>query len=390
MMSKYAASNKLCPILRGKLNSKENGIIPIIISYKSDKNMPEGKIVSLSNKLNHELPIVNGCSCEISTDGILELYRDPDVEYISYDTRVFAIMDVAKDTISFNKTSIKTKYTGKDVTVAIIDTGVSPHKDLIYPQNRIIGFKDFINDKVDPYDDNGHGTHCAGILAGNGLNSDGKYSGIAPECNVLSLKVLDENGNGKTSDILSAVQWIINTKDLYKTKIVNFSLGAITQYREKRDPLVKAANSAIEHGMIVIAAVGNSGPLKNTILSPATGRYVISVGAIDDSRESENKEKKIAGFSSRGPTIDRIKKPDLVAPGVDIVSLSNEDLEAYTTLSGTSMSAPMVSGAAALLLNENPNYTHFDIKRKLINGCSKIKASAFEQGAGILNISKLF
>ncbi len=232
-----------------------------------------------------------------------------------------------------------------------------------------------------------YGTHCAGILAGNGYASKGKYRGIAPEANILAIKVLDESGNGNTSDILETVQYIIDSKDIYKTRIINFSLGAIAQYRERRDPLVKAANHAIENNFIVVAAVGNSGPMKNTILSPATGRHVISVGALDD-RKTERE--KIAEFSSRGPTIDRIRKPDLIAPGVNITSLSNNNTSGYTSLSGTSMSAPMVSGAAALLLNENPNYSHYDIKRKLINACSKIKSSSYEPVAGVLDISRIF
>lgn len=388
-MKNYINNTKLCPIIADKINSNKNEIIPIIISFKNDKKLSQGKIVSLSNKLNYELPIVNGCACEMCRESILELYRDPNIEYISYDTRVFAVMDIARKTIGIDKIP-ESNYTGKDITVAIIDTGVAQHMDLSYPTNRIIGFKDFINNKNAPYDDNGHGTHCAGILAGNGYASKGKYKGIAPEANILSIKVLDENGNGKTSDILSAVQWIIDTKDIYKTNIINFSLGAIAQYRERRDPLVKAANKAIENGMIVIAAAGNSGPMKNTILSPATSRYVISVGAMNDNRANVTKNYNIADFSSRGPTMDRIRKPDLIAPGVDITSLSNENLTNYTSLSGTSMAAPMVSGAAALLLNENSNYTQFDIKRRLINSCSKIRASKYEQGAGILDISKIF
>jgi subtilisin family serine protease len=219
---------------------------------------------------------------------------------------------------------------------------------------------------------------------------DGNSHHTAPETNILSIKVLDEKGNGNTSDILSTVQWIIENKEVYKTKIINFSLGAIAQYKERRDPLVKAANRAIEENLIVVAAVGNSGPMHNTILSPATGRYVISVGSLNDRGRPYSKGGTIAEFSSRGPTLDRIRKPDLIAPGVDIMSLSNRNLSGYTTLSGTSMSAPMISGAAALLLNENPNYTHFDIKRILLNSCSKIKASAFEQGAGVLNMKRIF
>ena len=388
-MKKNINTTKLCPIIKSKLNSNDKDILPIIISYKNTKNMAEGKVSSLSNKMNYELPIVNGYACEMSSTAILEINADPNVEYISYDTRVFAVMDIARETIGADQI-FKAGHTGKGVTVAIIDTGVSPHNDLIYPTNRIVGFKDFINKETRPYDDNGHGTHCAGILGANGYSSKGKYRGIAPEANILSIKVLDEKGNGKTSDILSAVQWIIDSKEVYKTKIVNFSLGAIAQYRERKDPLVKAANRAIDSGLVVVAAVGNSGPMRNTILSPATSRYVISVGALDSNSTPETDDDFIASFSSRGPTIDRIKKPDLIAPGVDITSLSYKNLNNYTSLSGTSMAAPMVSGAAALLLNKNPDYTHFDIKRILAGACSKINASSLDQGAGILDLSKIF
>lgn len=388
-MNKNANNQKLCPIIQSRLFKNNKDIMPIIISYKDTKNMSEGRVSSLSKKLSYELPIVNGYACDMSSEAILEIIKDPNIEYISYDTRVFAVMEASKKTIGMDNVP-KSIYTGKGITVAIIDTGVSPHLDLIYPTNRIIGFKDFINNGTVAYDDNGHGTHCAGILASNGYSSKGKYSGIAPEANILSVKVLDEKGNGKTSDILSAIQWIIDTKEVYKTRIINVSLGAVAQYRERKDPLVKAANRAIENDMIVVAAVGNSGPGRNTILSPATGRYVISVGALDGKKSSQTGSSSIATFSSRGPTIDRIRKPDLVAPGVNIISLSNKSLNNYTPLSGTSMAAPMVSGAAALLLSLNPDYNHFDIKKILTNSCQKINASSNDQGSGILDISKIF
>jgi serine protease AprX len=381
--------SKVCPVIKGRLSSSSNNSMPVIVTYKSDKKIKEGQVISLAEKYKDTRPIINGCACEMNIDSILRLTADPDVDFISYDSKVFAVMDEARKTIGADY-SLNTRYTGKGVTVAIIDTGIAPHADLIYPSNRIIGFKDFVNNHTKFYDDNGHGTHCAGILAGSGYSSKGRYKGIAPETNILSIKVLDEKGNGNTSDILSTVQWIIENKEVYKTKIINFSLGAIAQYKERRDPLVKAANRAIEENLIVVAAVGNSGPMHNTILSPATGRYVISVGSLNDRGRPYSKGGTIAEFSSRGPTLDRIRKPDLIAPGVDIMSLSNRNLSGYTTLSGTSMSAPMISGAAALLLNENPNYTHFDIKRILLNSCSKIKASAFEQGAGVLNMKRIF
>ena len=388
-MRNSADINKVCPVIKGQLSSSSNISIPVIISYKSSKKIKEGEISSLSGKLKHSLPIINGCACEMNIDSILRLTSDPDVEFISYDSKVFVVMEEARKTIGADY-SLNTKYTGKGVTVAIIDTGIAPHADLIYPAKRIVGFKDFVNNRSNYYDDNGHGTHCAGILAGSGYSSKGRFKGIAPEANILSIKVLDENGNGNTSDILSTVQWIIESKEVYKTKIINFSLGAIAQYKERRDPLVKAANRAIEEDLIVVAAVGNSGPMHNTILSPATSRYVISVGSVNDRGTSYPKNETIAEFSSRGPTLDRVRKPDLIAPGVDIISLSSKNLNGYTTLSGTSMSAPMISGVCALLLNENPDYSHFDIKRILLNSCSKIKASSYEQGAGVLDMRRIF
>ncbi|HKM01647.1 MAG TPA: peptidase S8, partial [Sedimentibacter sp.] len=149
--------NKLCPVIKGQLSSSSNNIIPVIISYKSGKKIKEGQISSLSNKLKRDLPIINGCACEMSTESILKLTSDPDVEFISYDSKVFAVLDVARKTIGADY-SFNSNYTGKNVTVAIIDTGVAPHADLIYPTNRIIGFKDFVNNQTKFYDDNGHGT----------------------------------------------------------------------------------------------------------------------------------------------------------------------------------------------------------------------------------------
>lgn len=165
-MKKNVNTTKLCPIIQSKLNSNNKDILPIIISYKNNKNMADGKVSSLSNKMSYELPIVNGYACEMSSSAILEMNADPNVEYISYDTRVFAVMDIARKAVGAEQV-FKDGYTGKGVTVAIIDTGVSPHNDLIYPTNRIVGFKDFINKETRPYDDNGHGTQVAGLIRQN-------------------------------------------------------------------------------------------------------------------------------------------------------------------------------------------------------------------------------
>jgi serine protease AprX len=320
---------------------------------------------------------------------IKHFYNYEDIDFISYDSNIHSIINKASKTIGIDKIS-SLPLTGKGVTVALIDTGVAMHKDLTYPSNRIVGFKDFIKNKQRPYDDNGHGTHISGLVASNGISSKGKYKGVAPEAYILSVKALDNEGNGKVSDILSSIQWVIQTRNTFNTKILNLSLGTAAQYSERFDPLVKAANKAIESGLIVVTAVGNNGPSQKSILSPSTSRHVISVGACDDRSEADGNNFKIPTFSSRGPTRDRIKKPDLLAPGVDIVSLSNTDFMGYASLTGTSMSAPIVSGVVALMLQENPSLTHFEVKKRLIESCIRIGVSQFEEGAGVLSLNKLF
>jgi serine protease AprX len=380
---------KTCPFIQSIINSNSNNSIPVIVSLKSERAYSKSNVAALSKRIKYELPIVNGFACDMNIQQIKHFYNYEDIDFISYDSNIHSIINRASKTIGLDKTS-SLPLTGKGVTVALIDTGIVIHKDLTYPSNRIVGFKDFLKNKQRPYDDNGHGTHISGLVASNGVSSKGKYKGIAPEANILSVKALDNEGNGKVSDILSSIQWVIQTKNIFNTKILNLSLGTAAQYSERFDPLVKAANKAIESGLIVVTAVGNNGPSQKSILSPSTSRHVISVGACDDRNEADGKNFKIPTFSSRGPTRDRIKKPDLLAPGVDIVSLSNTDVMGYVSLTGTSMSAPIVSGVVALMLQENPSLTHFEVKKRLIENCIRIGVSQFEEGAGVLSLNKLF
>lgn len=388
-MNNYNGYIKTCPLIQSIINSNSNSSIPVIVSLKSEKAYNKSNVAALSKRIKYELPIVNGFACDMNIQQIKKFYTHEDIDFISYDSKIHSIINKAGKTIGIDKI-INVPLSGKGVTVAIIDTGITMHKDLTYPSSRVLGFKDFIKNKQKPYDDNGHGTHISGLVASNGVSSKGKYRGIAPEAYILSVKALDNEGNGKVSDILSAIQWIIQTKNYYNTRILSLSLGTAAQYSERYDPLVKAANKAIENGLIVVTAVGNNGPNQRSILSPSTSRYVISVGACDDRSDSDEKILKIPTFSSRGPTRDRVKKPDLLAPGVDIVSLSNIDPTGYTSLTGTSMSAPIVSGAIALMLQENPNMTHFEVKKKLMESCTRIGLNQYEEGAGVLSLNKLF
>lgn len=383
-------TQKICPVLSAKLLSKSKEEVPVIVSSKNrDSNNLSNKVFGMSGRVKYNLPLVGGIACNMNIKDVHKLSNDPNVDYICFDSKVFALLDIATQSIGC-QIPYAEGYKGEGITIAVIDTGVAPHSDLTRPKNRIVGFKDFVNNRSNPYDDNGHGTHVAGIIASNGYSSNGKYAGVAPEANILGVKALDEDGSGNTSDIISAIQWVIETKDVYNTKVLNLSLGTPVTDPYTSDPLVKACNEAINAGITVVVAAGNSGPASKTILSPGNGPNVITVGAVDDNKTAEVDDDAIAPFSSRGPTKEGFKKPDVVAPGVDIMSLSNTKLDGYKSLSGTSMATPFVSGSAALLFEKNRGLSPSSVKSNLMNTCISLNDSYNNQGTGIISLSKLF
>lgn len=237
---------KICPILSAKIMSQSIEEIPVIVQLTGKNHELENGIKSLSTKVKSSLPLINGIACNLTTDVIYRLANSPDVQYISFDSKVFTQLNIATPSIKANY-SHDLGYYGENITIAVIDTGVAPHEDLIRPNNRIVGFKDFVNNKTSPYDDNGHGTHVAGIIAGNGYSSRGKYTGIAPQANILAVKALDSEGSGSTSNIISAISYVVNTRDTYGTKVINLSLGSPANSSCKKDPLCKAVVETINH-----------------------------------------------------------------------------------------------------------------------------------------------
>ena len=382
-------NSKLCPILNAKIMSQSKEELPVIVQLVDDDAQLKNGIMNLATKVQANLPLINALACNLTTDTIYGLANNPDIKYISFDSKVFTQLDTAAPTIAAN-ISHENGYTGKGITIAVIDTGISPHLDLTQPYNRIVGFKDLVNKKNYPYDDNGHGTHVAGIIAGNGYSSNKKYIGVAPESNILAIKALNKNGSGSTSSIIEAISYIVESKDQYNTKIVNFSMGTPANNSCNKDPLCRAVEKAIQSGIVVVAAAGNSGPGRGTIVSPGISKNVITVGAVDHKGTVDTSDDSIAPFSSRGPTLEGFKKPDLYAPGVNINSLSNTKLDTYSSLSGTSMATPLVSGDAALLLDKYNNITPRGVKDRLINASIDIKGSQETQGAGLLNLKLLF
>lgn len=274
----------------------------------------------------------------------------------------------------------KLTYTGNGIITAILDTGIYPHADF---DNRILYFHDYVGKKKYPYDDNGHGTHVAGIIAGNGKLSDGRYKGIAPKSQIVSLKILDKRGNGKMEHILSALDWIRMQKGKIPIRIVNISIGTADNANKKNKELIRAVEQLWDEGFIIVTAAGNMGPQAGTITVPGCSRKVITVGASDmlDGKD---------GISSVGPTNECVCKPDLVVPGAGVISCSSTPGKAaYQVKSGTSMSVPVVSGAIALLLEKDPLLQNVEVKMLLKEACVDLGYDRNQQGWGKLDIDKL-
>lgn len=269
-------------------------------------------------------------------------------------------------------------YTGKGVGVAVLDTGIFPHMDF---RNRIQAFADFVAYKSMPYDDNGHGTHVAGILAGDGTASMGKYKGVAPGCGLVVLKVLDRFGNGSRDQVLRAFRWILAHREQYRIRIVNISVGTTCRSVSDQDVLIQGVEKLWDEGLVVVAAAGNQGPKPGSVTAPGSSRKVITVGSSDMLTGR-------TAVSGCGPTAECVCKPDLVAPGNHIVSCAPGTANTYGVKSGTSMSTPLVSGAIALMLEKDPLLTNVEIKMLLRESTDDMGLPRNRQGWGKFNFHK--
>lgn len=281
----------------------------------------------------------------------------------------------------------------RGATIAMLDTGVAIHPDF---DNRIIAFRDFVNQKRNMYDDSGHGTHVAGCLCGSGLISEGRYRGIAPASRLVVGKVLDYKGDGNVENMAAGLEWVIKSIREYDIRILNISVGMDEGIgRERMEQLVQLVDEAWAQGLIVVCAAGNMGPKPMTISPLAARREVITVGCHEGGYFG-NQQNLCENYSSRGPSPYAIKKPDVVAPGTDIVSCSAQISRrgryyrnAYVSKSGTSMATPVVSGGLALLLQKYPFYTNSQAKQKLMYTSRDLNEPWSKQGWGMIQIDRL-
>lgn len=277
-------------------------------------------------------------------------------------------------------------------SIAVLDSGIAMHPDF----ERVLGFKDFVSGKKYPYDDCGHGTHVSGILSGSGKLSNGIYRGIVPMAPLIVGKVLDKEGNGSMEIMRKALIWVLEVREQYNIRILNISVG-LNQSPDKAllAEVMKLLQNLWNQGIIVVCAVGNNGPEEGSISFLAENPDIISVGC-HDGEYYRDFEGRCETYSGRGPGIYAIKKPDIVAPGSEIVSCNAFFIKtkqgyknAYIRKSGTSMATPIVSGAMALAMQKFPNLSNTQLKRKLIYSATDLKEPWAKQGWGMVHVERL-
>lgn len=288
---------------------------------------------------------------------------------------------------------------GQGVGIAILDSGVNDTSDLttMIGTNRVL-YSVRVNDDINqtPDDGYGHGNHIAGILAGNGSASAGKYMGIAPGVNLINVKVSNDDGSGRTSRIVAGMQWALQNRDRLNIRVVNLSLNSGEYESYQNNPLTAAAEILWFSKIVVVVSAGNKG--SGNLYPPANDPFVITVGAVDDRGTGGTHDDIMPVFSAYGTTPEGIAKPDLVAPGVNIVGLrtnqnsrlsrlhpSHNVSDYYFRMSGTSMAAPMVAAAAAILLQNEPELTPDQVKYRLMKTARPFGNPA-QTGAGYLDI----
>lgn len=359
------------PALKGK-----TGMVSVIVQMNPGAKHVD--VAQMGGKLGYTYKVINGFSAQLPAAAIDALAKNPNVFSISLDKVVSINLNVAAPTVNSDDLWAE-GYDGTGVTVAVVDTGIYPHQDL---GNRIIGFKDFVGTKTSPYDDHGHGTHCAGIIGANGAT----YKGAAPACNFVGVKVLNKQGSGTWSGIISGIDWVVQNKATYNIKVISMSLGGTVTQSSTTDPVCGAVRNAWNAGITVCIAAGNSGPSASTIGTPGNEPMIICVAAADDKNTTSITDDGIASFSSRGPTpIDGWAKPDIAAPGVYIISLDNA-ATGYVSMSGTSMATPMVAGICAQYYEANPSASPNTVKNAVTTSGRVLAGyNNYAQGSGLID-----
>jgi serine protease AprX len=403
-------SSRIAPELSALLAQAHRGAaqgqtVRVIVQYKQVPTTAHYATMKNRGGLLHaKLHMIKGAAFTIPVSALPKLEADPEISSVTID-HPMNVLDETTDLATGVQSAWNAGYTGAGVTVAVIDSGINDnHPDLRNANgtSRVVYHQDFTgtpttNSSGGKYDLYGHGTHVAGIIGGNGSLSGGQYEGVAPAVSLVDLRALDQNGAGTDSTVIAAIQEAVALQNTYNIRVINLSLGRGIFVSYTQDPLCQAVEAAWKSGIVVVVAAGNYGRLSvygstgyGTVTAPGNDPFVLTVGATKSNGSTSASAETLASFSSKGPTTyDHIAKPDMVAPGNDIVSLSapGATLEAlypleqvsgsdgnndYFTLSGTSMATPAVVGAAALLLQEQSTLTPDQVKARLMQTATKM------------------
>lgn len=316
----------------------------------------------------------------------------PGIVYIE-SREFFCTMDRVKRQLGCSE-KIQYNVVTEEICVAVLDTGIGNHPDF---RERIVAFRDFVNDRQTLYDDSGHGTHVAGCVGGSGFMSKGRFSGIAPTCRFCVGKVLDENGEGSIESMYHGLLWVLQNRLRYQIRVLNISVGiGESGGRERMEELKGLLERVCEQGVVVVCAAGNKGPAEGSLSPLGESSHVITVGCHEGGFFGKRRNL-CENYSGRGHA-DRIdRKPDIVAPGTDVISCNlhwqrdrmGRYRDGYTKKSGTSMATPIVSGAAALFLQKYPYCSSMQLKRRMLLAASDLGEEENKQGWGMLNIEKM-
>jgi len=408
--SKQTVSATIQPALIEWAAAEPNTVLPVIIQLHAGVSTITSALTQIGGKQTKDLHIINAIVAELPAGQLPVLAAMPEVRWISLDAPVIdtacdeciparPLQTVYNQAINANKVWNNPPYLqGEGIGVAVVDSGIEArHRDI---RNRLVADNNSLVPLLSSYDGYGHGTFVAGVVGGDNPTGTREYVGVAPKSNLIDVHVTTLTGASTESDVVEGLQWIYENHEAHNIRVVNISLNASDAQSYHTSPLNAACEILWFNGIVVVASAGNRG--EGTIYPPANDPFVITVGATDDMGTKRISDDTVAHFSAYGTTIDGFAKPDLVAPGRHIVAPMASPLallpvlrpelvvdQNYMRMSGTSYSAPMVSGAIALLLESEPHLTPDQVKYRLMATANRDWPgyNATEAGAGYLDIA---
>jgi serine protease AprX len=393
---------KIHPLLLQLASDEPYREVQVIVQKSGSGGSVEVLVDQLGGEITGDLSLINAFAAQMTAGAAVELATSPSVKWISPDAgleenTISETADITHPASAFIETigadrlwNGSPSLHGNGITVAVVDSGIAVHADLDRKgkwnqPDRVVARS------AGPGDRFGHGTHVAGIIAGNGRRSDGDYMGVAPQADLANVHVTHIQGGARTSEVIHGLQWILNNKDEFGIRVVNLSLNSTVEESYHTSPLDAALEVLWFNGIVVVVSAGNQG--EEGLYPPANDPFVITVGALDDQGTGDPADDVMASYSAYGVTLEGFNKPDILAPGSHIISLQAKQScilcrqhpdhrvgKYYFSMSGTSMAAAVTAGAAALLLQDEPDLSPDQVKFRLIE-TARPSANGIEAGS---------